>query len=187
MIKFYINGKEVVANRGETILQVARREGFYIPTMCYLTKVKPIASCRICLVESAAKKQKITKTVLDVPASTKEITIEPTYKTIKVKKLVEKAQEIKTPIEAVYKMVNKKEKVSDSHQSWERILCQTNMNQDVILSIQKALKAKNYNPGKIDGVLGRDTRLALDKYQRDNSLSTGGITYETLKALDVEL
>jgi len=142
---------------------------------------------RICLVETAAKKQKITKTVLDVPASTKEITIEPTYKTIKVKKLVEKAQEIKTPIEAVYKMVNKTEKVSDSHQSWERILCQTNMNQEVILSIQKALKAKNYNPGKIDGVLGRDTRLALDKYQRDNSLSTGGITYETLKALDVEL
>ena len=142
---------------------------------------------RICLVETPAKKQKITKTVLDTPASTKEITIEPTYKTIKVKKLVEKAQEIKTPIEAVYKMVNKKEKVSDSHQSWERILCQTNMNQEVILSIQKALKAKNYNPGKIDGVLGRDTRLALDKYQRDNSLSTGGITYETLKALDVEL
>jgi len=142
---------------------------------------------RICLVETAAKKQKITKTVLDTPASTKEITIEPTFKTIKVKKLVEKAQEIKTPIEAVYKMVNKTEKVSDSHQSWERILCQTNMNQNVILSIQKALKAKNYNPGKIDGVLGRDTRLALDKYQRDNSLSTGGITYETLKALDVEL
>jgi len=142
---------------------------------------------RICLVETAAKKQKITKTVLDTPASTKEISIEPTFKTIKVKKLVEKAQEIKTPIEAVYKMVNKTEKVSDSHQSWERILCQTNMNQNVILSIQKALKAKDYNPGKIDGVLGRDTRLALDKYQRDNSLATGGITYETLKALDVEL
>ena len=142
---------------------------------------------KICLVKENAKTRKITKTVLDVPASTKEIKIEPTYKTVKVKKLVEKAQEIKTPIEAVYKQVEKKVKVSDSHQSWERILCQTNMNQNVILQIQKALKAKDYNPGKIDGVLGRDTRLALDKYQRDNSLATGGITYETLKALSVEL
>ena len=142
---------------------------------------------QICLVETPAKKQKITKTVLDTPASVKEISIPATYKTVKVKKLVQEAQEIKTPIEAVYKTITKKEKVSDSHQSWERILCQTNMNQDVILNIQKALKARNYNPGKIDGVLGRDTRLALDKYQRDNSLATGGITYETLNALNVEL
>ncbi len=50
-IKFFIDGKEVVAKRDETILQVARREGIYIPTMCYLTKVKPIASCRMCVVE----------------------------------------------------------------------------------------------------------------------------------------
>ena len=52
MIKFFINNKMVTANSDETILQVARREGFYIPTMCYLTKTKPIASCRMCLVES---------------------------------------------------------------------------------------------------------------------------------------
>jgi len=51
MIKFYIDGREVVAQKGETILQVARREGIYIPTMCYLSKVKPIASCRLCVVE----------------------------------------------------------------------------------------------------------------------------------------
>ena len=142
---------------------------------------------RICLVASPAKTQKITKSVLNTPASTQEISIEPTYKTIKVKKLVSKAKEVKIPIEAVYKMVNKTEKIAASHQSWERILCQTNMNQNVVLKIQNALKAKGYNPGKIDGVLGRDTRLALDKYQRDNSLSTGGITYETLKALNVGL
>jgi len=142
---------------------------------------------QICLVETPAKKKKITKTVLETPATVKEITIPATYKTVKVKKLVQEAQEIKTPIEPVYKTITKKEKVSDAHQSWERILCQTNMNKNVILNIQKALKEKGYNPGKIDGVLGRDTRLALDKFQRDNSLATGGITYETLNALNVEL
>ncbi|WP_200763327.1 NADH-quinone oxidoreductase subunit G [Nitrosophilus alvini] len=51
MIKFYIDGKEVTANKNETILEAARREGIYIPTMCYLPKVKPIASCRLCVVE----------------------------------------------------------------------------------------------------------------------------------------
>ncbi len=51
MVRFEIDGKEVVGQRDETILQIARRNGIYIPTMCYLTKVKPIASCRMCVVE----------------------------------------------------------------------------------------------------------------------------------------
>ena len=49
---FTINGRQVSAERGETILQVARREGIYIPTMCYLPKTNPSASCRMCVVEA---------------------------------------------------------------------------------------------------------------------------------------
>jgi len=142
---------------------------------------------QICLLETPAQYKKITKTILDTNVSVKEIPIEPRYKTVKIKKLVEEAKEVKIPIEAKYKMLAKREKISDAYQSWERILCQTNMNKEVILKIQHALKAKNYDPGKIDGVLGRGTRVAIDKYQRDNSLATGGITYETLKALNIEL
>ena len=51
MLDFIINGKKVSGKKGETILQVARRNGIYIPTMCYLEKVSPIGSCRLCLVE----------------------------------------------------------------------------------------------------------------------------------------
>lgn len=142
---------------------------------------------KICLVERPAVSQKITKTVLDTPATTKEVEITATFKDMKVKKLISEAKEIKTPIPAEYKTLKKRKKISDATQGWERILCQTNMNKEVILSIQNALKGENYNPGKIDGVLGRDTRVALDKYQRDNSLATGGITYETLNALKIEL
>ena len=51
MINFTINGKAVTADKGETIINVARREGFYVPTMCYLEKTTPCASCRLCSVE----------------------------------------------------------------------------------------------------------------------------------------
>ncbi len=51
VIHFEIDGKAVQANPNETILEVARKNGIYIPTMCYLTKVKPIASCRMCIVD----------------------------------------------------------------------------------------------------------------------------------------
>ena len=45
-----INGKVCSGVYGETILDIARRNDIYIPTMCYLTKVSPIASCRMCAV-----------------------------------------------------------------------------------------------------------------------------------------
>jgi NADH-quinone oxidoreductase subunit G len=51
-INFTIDGRSVSAERGETILQVARREGIYIPTMCYISKTTPCASCRMCVVEA---------------------------------------------------------------------------------------------------------------------------------------
>ncbi len=51
IINFKIDGKEVTAQKGETILQVARKNDIYIPTMCYISKTSPCASCRICSVE----------------------------------------------------------------------------------------------------------------------------------------
>lgn len=45
-----IDGKVCKSTFGKTILSIARENGIYIPTMCYLTKVKPIASCRMCIV-----------------------------------------------------------------------------------------------------------------------------------------
>ena len=51
MVNFKINGRSVTAERGETIINVARREDIYIPTMCYIEKTSPCASCRLCSVE----------------------------------------------------------------------------------------------------------------------------------------
>ena len=52
IINFKIDGKDVVAQKGETILNVARKNDIYIPTMCYISKTTPCASCRMCVVEA---------------------------------------------------------------------------------------------------------------------------------------
>ncbi len=51
-INFKIDGQLVEAQKGETILTVARKNGIYIPTMCYISKTSPCASCRMCVVEA---------------------------------------------------------------------------------------------------------------------------------------
>jgi len=50
-ITITIDGKVCKSTFGKTILQIARENGIYIPTMCYLSKVKPIGSCRMCIVD----------------------------------------------------------------------------------------------------------------------------------------
>jgi len=46
-----IDGRELTFFPGETILQVAQRNGIDIPTLCYMKNASPTGACRICLVE----------------------------------------------------------------------------------------------------------------------------------------
>ncbi|MBN1446496.1 MAG: iron hydrogenase small subunit [Bacteroidetes bacterium] len=46
-----VNGHTCWAKPGETILDVADREGIKIPTLCHMSDFSPTGSCRICTVE----------------------------------------------------------------------------------------------------------------------------------------
>lgn len=47
-----IDGRNAECRPGETVLQVARRIGAEIPTLCYDERVSPGGACRLCLVEA---------------------------------------------------------------------------------------------------------------------------------------
>lgn len=51
MIKVVINGKEITAQKGQTILQIAEANGIEIPTLCYIAEVKAYGACGLCTVE----------------------------------------------------------------------------------------------------------------------------------------
>ena len=51
MVKLTIDGREVLAPEGSTILEAAASVGIHIPTLCYLKDVNEISACRICVVE----------------------------------------------------------------------------------------------------------------------------------------
>ena len=46
-----INGHEVIARKGELLIDAAERAGTYIPRFCYHERMKPVGMCRMCLVE----------------------------------------------------------------------------------------------------------------------------------------
>ncbi len=51
MVNLTIDGRAIQAKPGSTILEVAKENGIFIPFLCYHPALKPIGSCRICVVE----------------------------------------------------------------------------------------------------------------------------------------
>ncbi|MBS7624953.1 MAG: 2Fe-2S iron-sulfur cluster-binding protein [Candidatus Bathyarchaeia archaeon] len=51
VVKLKIDGVEVTANEGETILSAAKRAGIKIPALCYLDGLSSYGGCRLCIVE----------------------------------------------------------------------------------------------------------------------------------------
>jgi len=46
-----IDGKEVTAREGMTVLEAARSADIFIPTLCHHEKLEPYGGCRLCTVE----------------------------------------------------------------------------------------------------------------------------------------
>jgi bidirectional [NiFe] hydrogenase diaphorase subunit len=50
-IQLNIDGREVKAEEGMTVLEAARSVGISIPTLCHHEKLEPYGACRLCIVE----------------------------------------------------------------------------------------------------------------------------------------
>ena len=138
-------------------------------------------------IEVPAQTKTITRRVVDQPATTRSVTVPATYKNVHVHKLVQPASQRTIEIPGRSQTVSKRIKVLDSQLQWRSILCETNTNGDVVRRLQRALKANNYNPGPIDGILGRETLAAVNGYQKANNLASGQLTMATLNKLGVPL
>ena len=114
--------------------------------------------------EVPAEYRTITKQVLRTPASTREVEIPAEYSTISSKKLVK----------------------AGGFTDWVEVMCESKVTSGKISQIQSALRAKGYDPGATDNVLGAKTREALTKFQKDNNLPVGNLNVETMRALGVE-
>ena len=52
-----IDGEVIAAEAGQSVLQVARANGKYIPALCYMEGLSPQGSCRLCMIEVSGVKR----------------------------------------------------------------------------------------------------------------------------------
>jgi len=141
----------------------------------------------LCQHEIRAKYTTVTRQVLKTPATTKKVEIPAEYSTMRVLKVSSPARQSVVEIPAQSTQIAKRVKVADGKLEWRRVLCETNMNTNLISEIQRSLQRSGFDPGPIDGLLGNQTLTAVHGFQKSKGLASGGLTWQTLEALGVKL
>ena len=66
MIRLTVDGRPLLAEDGETILQVASRHHIDIPSLCYLKDVHKTGACRLCVVEVEGSRNLVASCIAPV-------------------------------------------------------------------------------------------------------------------------
>ena len=51
-IKFKIDGRTCTAEKGQNLIEAAKQNGVFIPTLCHFKHLNPLGSCRVCTVKN---------------------------------------------------------------------------------------------------------------------------------------
>lgn len=79
MVTINIDGRELKAEKEQTILEVARENGIYIPALCYHENLAPYGACRLCTVEVSrgGRSQMVASCLYPVEEGLKVVTNSP--------------------------------------------------------------------------------------------------------------
>jgi bidirectional [NiFe] hydrogenase diaphorase subunit len=83
-----IDGKEVKAKEGMTILEAAKAVGIEIPTLCYHEQLEPYGACRICSVEIRAGSRARLVTACVYPAEEGLVVDTKSERVVKIRKML---------------------------------------------------------------------------------------------------
>jgi len=136
-----------------------------------------------------AEYKTVKRTVLKTPPSTKEVEIPAEYGMVKIQKLVTPPQTKEIPIPAEYQTVQKRKKVTEEELMWSQVVCDVNLTAQMVGKIQTAASKAGYYKGPVDGVLGPMTLKAVNGWAKEKGLPVGQtyIPIDTIKAMGVAM
>lgn len=157
-----------------------------IPARQELVKVQVLISPETTRIEyEPAEYKTVTRWVVDQPAKVVEVITEPEVVDIPVQEVVtpEKTRQFREPPETKHLTVTRYQ--GEPEVVARRALCDHEIDGTLVKRLQQELRARGYQPGPLDGLLGKNTVAALTDFQGNNGLAVGALTYESLEALGV--
>ncbi len=158
-----------------------------VPAKQEVVKVKKLVSPETVRVETdPAEYKSVTRWIVDKPARAVEVTLDPEYTKVASSEVVRpvEANQIIVPEEKRHLQVTRFE--GNARIVSRQTLCDGDINENLVTRLQQSLVKQGFNPGSVDGLLGKRTLDALTEYQTANGLAVGALTLESLTALDVQ-
>ncbi len=158
-----------------------------VPAKQEVVKVKKLVSPETVRVETdPAQYKSVTRWIVDKPAQAIEVTLDPQYTKVASTEVVRpvEANQIILPEEKRQLKVTRFE--GNARIVSRQTVCDPDINDDLVTRLQQSLVKRGFNPGRVDGKLGKRTLDALTEFQTANGLAVGALTLEGLTALEVQ-
>lgn len=85
-MKIIIDGKDLSFTSGQTVYEVAKQNGIYIPVLCHHEQLKPVGACRVCVVEVEKARSLVASCAM--PASDGMVVHTATERVLRARRLV---------------------------------------------------------------------------------------------------
>lgn len=139
-----------------------------------------------------AETKTVTRQVLVKPEEVIYKTIPAEYKTVTTKQQITQSKTLQVTQAAKYETIEKRVAVAPATKAVRKTICDVDRSEDLVKRIQIVLEKEGYlkpSPPNdlevIDGLWGPNTSATLTRYQRDNGLAEGAITFEVLNHMGI--
>jgi len=185
--------KRVVVEEARTVLEQCQSAGGgvafcakEIPAKEQIVKVQVLVQPEQSKVEVIpAKYENVTKWVIDEPARVVEVSLAPRMEDVAVEEIVRPASASPQEVPAQMREIQLKSYDGKPRMVMRQAVCNGDINDTLIASLQQRLYDSGYEPGPVDGKLGQKTLDAMAEFQTDSGLAVGSITFETLDTLGI--
>ena len=132
----------------------------------------------------AAQTLSIPRQVLVQQGGIKQIEVPAQYRDFTVQRMLSPASSSTYDVPAETDTVMTKTLKSPERFEWVEVMCDTNSGPATIRSLQSALKSRGLYTGRVDGIMGPQTRSALVQFQRGAGIAhLGYLTTDSMAAL----
>lgn len=144
-----------------------------------------VAPASVRRIDIPAVTRQVSHTVVDVPEHVEDVTVPAVTEQRRVRRVVHEAHAEPFQVDPVYLDQDRQRVTGEPKPVWRQVVCARNATPQKIMEIQRALAAAGYNPGPIDGHIGKATVSAMQKFQADKGLAQGQMSVEAVQKLGV--
>ncbi|WP_316014489.1 peptidoglycan-binding domain-containing protein [Roseobacter sp. HKCCA0434] len=131
--------------------------------------------------------RQVPRRVIAEPSRTVEVVVPAVTRNVEREVVATAERVIRREVPATFRTVEEPVEVVPAQEVWADVVCDTAYNRTFVSAVQRALSARGFYNGPIDGLRGPGTEAAIQRYQLELGYDTSALTMDAVRALDLTI